>query len=103
MSAILSGNDGDFFEAFQAMTYGAGTYTPKKLPAEKVVPQIPARAGDSPRITSSGQASGSSGDMVLKGAKTYTSTDGMLILSFPETAELVIGTTTITLPALTKA
>lgn len=97
----LSGNDGDFVESLRSITAGAGTYAAKKLPAIKTTPAIPARVGESAPIVSTG-VSGSSGDLVLKGAKTYASTDGLLILSFPESAETLIGSTTVTFPAIIK-
>lgn len=98
----FSGNDGDFFEAWRALTYGTGgTRENKRLPPAPAAPDIPARSGTAPPVTQPASTGGGV-DMTLKGAKTYVSTDGLVTFSFPQSAEVVVGATTITLPAIIK-
>ena len=52
------GEGGDFLAAFQALTFGGGTYTPKKLPAAKAAPDIPDRSGASAPIATPGRSGG---------------------------------------------
>lgn len=79
----------------------AGTRVDKRLQLTTLAKPIPERIGAQAPIVS---ATGSGGgvDMTLDGAKTFFSTDGYLMLSFPESATVVIGVTTLTIPAIIK-
>lgn len=99
----FSGNDGDFIEAWRALTYGTGgTRENKRLPPAPAAPDIPARSGAAPHVT---QASGEGAalNLVLKGAKVVTSSDGLITLNYPESAEVIVGTTTLIIPAISKS
>lgn len=101
MSASFSGNDGDFYEAWKSLTYGTGTRQNKRLSQAPAAPEIPARSGTAPHVVAP-VSSGGSVDMTLKGAKVVTSSDGLITLNYPESAEVVVGATTIILPAISK-
>lgn len=77
----------------------AGTLKNKRLPAASTPPVIPPRAGASAPITQASSGSGSV-DMTLGGPKTYTTTDGVFTLSFPESASATVGTKVLTFPAI---
>lgn len=93
-------HEGDFIESFRALANTGGTRVDKRLPAPKVAPEIPEREGSAPHVVAEQASSGGGVDMTLKGSKTLTSTDGLLTIVFPQSAEAVIGATTITLPAI---
>lgn len=96
----FSGNDGDFYLAWQSLTFGGGSRVDKQLPAAKSSPAIPARIGTSGRIVTPTASSGGATNMTLAGPRTYQSTDGLLTLSFPNSAEVVVESSTLILPAL---
>lgn len=102
MSAEFSGNDTEFFEAWQSLTYGSSTRVNKRLPPAPAAPEIPARSGEAPHVVNKSSAGGAV-NLTLKGAKVLTSADGMITIAYPETAEVVIGATTIVLPAISKS
>lgn len=102
MSASFSGNDSDFFEAWRDMTYGAsGTRQNKQLPPAPAAPAIPARTGVAPHVTGAAASSGGT-DMTLKGVKVVTSSDGLITISYPQSVEVVVGSTTLIIPAISK-
>ena len=79
----------------------AGTRKDKQLQLTTPAKPIPARVGSqAPFVSAPGGGGGT--DMELAGVKTFSSTDGFLLLSFPESATVVIGATTITIPAIIK-
>lgn len=101
ISNVNGGNDGDLFASWQSINAGVPASPAKKLPPAQPLSAIPVRTGASAPIVKP-TASGGSVNMTLRGAKLYTSTDGLFTLSFPESAEVVVGATTITLPAIIK-
>jgi len=100
MTSSFGGIDSEFYTAWQALTYGGGTRDNKRLPAPKVTPEIPARVGSSGRIVSPSESGSGSSDMTLTGSKIYTSTDGLITLSFPNSVQVVVAGTYLTIPAI---
>lgn len=94
--------DGDFVESFRTLAGVGGTRTNRKLPAPSAAPEIPERVGAAAHKENYASSSGGV-DMTLKGAKTLTSTDGLLTIVFPESAEAVVGGTTIVIPAVSTS
>jgi len=99
MTTEFTGYDSEVVDSWRALNPEVGSYQPKKLPAAKPVAPVPARAGTGERSSTSSGTSGGV-DMTLMGPRTYTSTDGVLVLSFPDTAEAVIGEVTVLFPIL---
>ena len=98
----IEDDGGDFYAAFKALTTGGGTRVDKRLPAPAEAPGIPERTGSGEHQTAAASSGGGGVDMALKGAKTVTSTDGMVTLVFPETAEALIQGYVLTFPAIKK-
>lgn len=90
----------DLQSQLASLSNGLGTKSNKRLPASKPTPEIPARAGTADRVVIPSSGSGSAINMTLTGPKTYQSTDGLITLSFPNSAAVVIDATTLTLPAI---
>lgn len=91
----------DFQKVFQSLNNGSGTRKSKRLPAIASATTIPLRSGSALPVEQTGSSGGS--DMELDGAKVVTSTDGLITMSYPESAEVVIGETTLVLPAISKS
>lgn len=87
------GEGGDFMTAWQALTFGGPSYTPKALPAPTPVPAIPARSGSSARIDK-GTPGGGSGSIAgplsevaysertFHPQRTTTTPDGLLSVAW---------------------
>lgn len=88
-------------DSLRSLNSSDGTRRNKELPAAKSAPAIPDRVGAADHLTQSSASSGGV-DMTLRGAKTVTSTDGLITIFYPESAEVVVGATTITIPAIIK-
>ena len=89
----------DLQQRIAALSSSGGTQANKRLSAPGAAPAIPARSGtgEPKTVTTS---SGGGTDMTLSGAKTYQSTDGLITVSFPNSAQVVIDSKTLTLPAI---
>ena len=80
----------------------AGTRKNNRLPAADIPAAIPERIGASPPIEGVGSTTVTSSDLTLGGPKVFASADGILVCSFPESALITVGPTTITIPAIVK-
>lgn len=79
-----------------------GTRKNKTLPASIAAPAVPARVGASGVVASGSGGAVAAGDFTLAGPKVFTSTDGIIVLSFPQSALFTVGSTTLTIPAIAK-
>lgn len=79
-----------------------GTRKGGTLPTLPDLPSIPARLGEALPEADAVAASGGSADLTLDGAKLVTSTDGLITISYVQSAKVTIGATTITIPAIVK-
>lgn len=79
-----------------------GTRKNKTLLAAIAAPAVPSRVGASGVIASGSGGAISAGDFTLAGPKVFTSTDGIIVLSFPQSALFTVGSTTLTIPAIAK-
>lgn len=78
-----------------------GTRKGGTLPTLPDLPSIPARLGEAlPEADAVAPLGGA--DMTLDGAKLVTSTDGLITISYVQSAKVTIGATTITIPAIVK-
>jgi len=93
----------DLVDSWRALNQGAGTRQNKRLPAATVAPEIPARSGVAPHVTKPTSGAGEAINLTLKGAKVVTSSDGLITINYPESAEVIVGTTTLVLPAISKS
>lgn len=78
-----------------------GTRKDNGLPSLPDLPSIPARLGEALPEADAVAPSGGA-DMTLDGAKLVTSTDGLITISYVQSAKVTIGATTITIPAIVK-
>lgn len=101
MSGDFSEVDSEFVDSWRALNQGVGTRENKRLQPAPAAPAIPSRVGVAPHETKS--TTGGALNMTLKGKKIMTSTDGMITIVYPESAEVVVGTTTLVIPAISKS
>lgn len=93
--------DDSLLGSLAAINAGGGTRRNKQLPAAVPAPAIPARVGVADHVTLPAASPGS-GELTLDGAKVVTSSDGLITISYPQSAKVTIGATTITIPAILK-
>lgn len=95
-------SDESLLASLASIADAMGTRKDKRLPVAVVAPDIPSRVGAGPHVTIPVAPSSGSSDLVLDGAKTITSTDGLITVSYPQSAKVTIGSTEITIPAIAK-
>lgn len=90
----------DLTEALQSLTERASGQTSrvdKALPARPNPPAIPARTGSAGPV----YASGTGQVFALDGEKTYTSSDGLFTIVFPDSLRGFVGTDDVTWGVMT--